>query len=459
MTRALALLAALGLLVSACSGGGKSDVTEQGGAAQIKKEEPAADAAGPSENAIDRAMLGTVQIFVLNADGKVMGSCSGTNFHPAGYILTNWHCVGVTKLGGQSALPPGSRYHPRGLVVVAPTTDPREAPTPTYVAQLITGSPDVDIAVVKIVDTVGRGTELPAKLTLPVVPTGDSDKVKPGDRAHVIGYPAAGGAFVTRSAGTIAGFADRDRDGKPDAFNTDVKGGPGVSGGLLLNDRGEQIGVPTYITGAQAGDIFLAAVFIGIAKPFMDEAVSIGGTAAGPPAGSFTIPGTPPSGGVARPSPTPLRTPTSTPTATSTRTPTPTATPAATATRLATATSRATATPAPPGGGRAVGPEIILGGGIFDADTKRPIAGALYIVLKAGVTLEQFEASSSKDDLVLAVAQTDSDGVFVVEPIAKGKSYVTLVGADGYTPRNGKLQIDGDAPDFARLNPIELKRR
>lgn len=457
MTRALALLAALGLLVSACSGGGsagKSDVTEQGGAAQIKKEEPPADAAGPSENAIDRAMLGTVQIFILDADGKVTGSCSGTTFHPAGYILTNWHCVGVTKLGGQSALPPGSRYHPRGLVVVAPTTDPRVAPAPTYIAQLITGSSDADIAVVKIVDTVGRGTELPAKLTLPVVPTGDSDKVKPGDRAHVIGYPAAGGAFVTRSAGTIAGFADRDRDGKPDAFNTDVKGGPGVSGGLLLNDRGEQIGVPTYITGAQAGDIFLAATFIGIAKPFMDEAVSIGGTAVGPPAGSFTIPGTPPGGGVARPSPTPLRTPTPT----ATRSPSATATAGATSTPST--TSRGTATPAPPGGGRAAGgAQIEVAGLVVDADTKRPIAKAVYILLKEGVTFEKFEAEDFDESLILALGETTPDGIFSLDPIAKGKTYFWGVGADGYTHRTGKLEIDRAAPDRARLNTVELKRR
>lgn len=447
MTRALALLAALGLLVSACSGGGsagKSDVTEQGGAAQIKKEEPPAEAAAPSETAIDRAMLGTVQIFILDADGKVTGTCSGTNFHPAGYILTNWHCVGVVP-GIGAAAPPGTRYHPRGLVVIAPTKDPREAPAPTYVAQLIAGSPDVDIAVVKIVDTVGRGTELPSKLTLPVVPSGDTDKVKPGDRAHVIGYPGAGGAFVTRAAGTIAGFADRNNDGKPDSFKTDVKGGPGVSGGLLVNDRGEQIGVPVGPSslGERSGDVFLAAVFIGIAKPFMDEAVSIGGTAVGPPTGSFTIPGTSPTGGVARPSPTPIRTPT----------------PTATRSPSGSATPRATATSAPPAGGRAAGAQIALAALIVDADTKRPIAKAVYILLKEGVTFEKFEAEDFDEDLILVFAETTPDGLFGLDPIAKGKSYVWGAGAEGYTHRTGILEIDKDAPDRARLNTIELKRK
>lgn len=439
MTRALAVLAAIGLLVSACDGSSKSDVKVEGGTAEIKKEE-APPAGGTNENAIDRAMLGAVQLFVLDPSNKVKGTCSGTVFHPAGYIVTNWHCVGITHLYGSVAAPHGSRHHPDGIVVVGPTKDPREAPAPTYIAQLITGSPDIDIAVVKIVDTVARGTQLPAKLTLPVVPTGDSEKVKPGDRMHVIGYPGSGGEFVTRSAGTVAGFFDLDRDGKPDSFKTDAKAGPGVSGGLWVNDRGEQIGVAAFGKSGTSGDTFNGAVFASIAKPFMDEAVSLGGTAIGAPERRLTMPGTPPGGGVARP--TPVRTPAPTP---------PRASPAPTATPRA--------TPTPPGGGRAVGAQIILGGTLIDTDTKRPIAEAIYVLLKEGVTIEQFDAAASKDPLILALAETDGDGVFVVEPIAKGKSYVTLAGSEGYTRRTGRLQIPGDAPDVARLNPIELKKR
>lgn len=468
MSRALALLAALGLLMAACSGGSKSDVTEQGGATQVKTLAPAASTAEPNDNAIDRAMLGTVQIFILDPDNKVMGTCSGTNFHPAGYIVTNWHCVGVTHLYGRTAQAHGSRYHPEGLVAIGPTRDPREAPAPTYIAQLITGSPDADIAVLKIVDTIGRGTELPAKLNLPVVPTGDSDKVKIGERMHVIGYPGGGGEFVTQSAGTIAGFFDLDGDGKPDAFKTDAKAGPGVSGGLWVNDRGEQIGIATFGSSVQGGDTFNGAVFASIAKPFMDQAVALGGTAVGPPAaGSFTLPGTPPSASAAKPTPipkstpTPVRTPSPTPVRTSgpTAAATATARPPATSSGASTATARVTATPAPAGAAGAVGTEIVLSGILIDADTKRPIAGGGYIVLKEGVTIAEFDAAASGEELVLTSAESDGDGVFVLEPIAKGKTYVAVWGARGYSSRWRTLEIPSDTPDFVRLTPIELKRR
>lgn len=452
MTRSLALLAALALLVSACGGAAapaatpaataatKSDTSEQGNTTQVQTQAPAASA-GSDEGALDRAMLGTVQIYILDPSNRITGACSGTNFHPAGYILTNWHCVGVPRVGGRGT--PGTRYHPQGLVAIGPTKDAREAPAPTYIAQLITGSFELDVAVVKIIDSIGRGTTLPDRLALPVVPTGTSERVKLGDKTHVIGYPAAGGAFITRAAGTIAGFADRDENGKPDSFKTDVKSGAGVSGGLLVNDRGEQIGIPVGTAGEQAaGDVFLAAIFIDLAKPFMEQAVALAGTAVGPPSASITLPGTGPAG--------------SGPTATPRLTPTPRPTPSG--------TPRATATPGPspstaPGGGTATSTSIVVSGSIVDADTKRPIAGARFIVMKEGVTEEEVLDTDDPDSLVLTYADTGSDGTFALEPIAKGARHVVFFGADGYTPRFGWIDIPKNAPDTARLKPWELKKK
>ncbi|MEK7863239.1 MAG: serine protease, partial [Chloroflexota bacterium] len=374
MTRSLAVLAALALLVSACGGAAapaatpaataatKSDTNEQGNTSKVQTQAPAATS-GPDENAIDRAMLGTVQIYVLDPDNRVKGSCSGTNFHPAGYILTNWHCVGVTHIYGRVSTPHGTRYHPLGYVAVGPTKDPREAPVPTYLAQLIAGSPDQDIAVVKIVDTLGRGTTLPDKLALPVVPTGDSDRVKVGEKMHVIGYPGSGGDFVTRTTGTIAGFFDFDGNGKPDAFKTDAKAGPGVSGGLWVNEKGEQIGVATFGSNVGAGDPFNGAVFVNLARPFMEQAVSLAGTTVGPPARTVTLPGTAPGVSATRPTPTPRVTPTPRPT------PSASGTPRATATAARTPGASPTAAP---GGTTARSTSIVISGSIVDTDTKRP---------------------------------------------------------------------------------------
>ena len=462
MTRALALLVAA-LLVAGCSGGGstatpgattgtttKSDTSESGNTTQVQTQAPAATT-GPDENAIDRAMLGTVQIFVLDPESRVMGTCSGTNFHPAGYIVTNWHCVGVTHVYGRVATPHGTRYHPQGYVAVGPTKDPREAPVPTYIAQLIVGSPDQDVAVVKIVDTIGRGTSLPDKLSLPVVPTGDSDRVKVGEKMHVIGYPGSGGDFVTRTTGTVAGFFDFDGNGKPDAFKTDAKAGPGVSGGLWVNERGEQIGVATFGSNVGGGDTFNGAVFVNLAKPFMTEAVSVAGTTVGPPARTFTLPGTSPGVSATRPTPTPRVTPTPRPTASATATPRPTTT--------AAGSPGASPTSAPGGGPTTGSATILLSGSIVDADTKRAVAGARFIVMKEGVTEEEVLDTADPDSLVLTYADADSDGTFVLEPIAKGKRHVVFFGADGYTPRFGWIDIPTNAPDSARLKAWELKKK
>ena len=462
MSRALALLV-VALVVAACSGAStatpgsttgtstKSDTNESGNTTQVKTEAPAASA-GPDDSAIDRAMLGTVQIFVLDPDNRVTGSCSGTNYHPAGYIVTNWHCVGVTYLYGRESTPHGTRYHPQGYVAVGPTKDAREAPVPTYLAQLIAGSPDQDIAIVKIVDTIGRGTTLPDKLTLSVVPTGDSDKVKVGEKMHVIGYPGSGGDFVTRTSGTVAGFFDLDGNGKPDAFKTDAKAGPGVSGGLWVNDKGEQIGVATFGSNVGGGDTFNGAVFVNLAKPFMDQAVTLGGTTVGPPARAITLPGTSPGVTSTKPTPTPRITPTPRPTPSATATPRPTTT--------ASRTPGASPTASPAGGSTTTSSKVILlTGTIVDADTKRAVAGARFIVMKEGVTEEQVLDSDDPDPLILTYADADSDGSFVLEPIAKGVRYVVFFGADGYTPRFGWIEIPANAPDAARLKAWELKKK
>lgn len=259
---------------------------------------PASDArAELSKDAKKRAQLATVQLLLLDPAEDVIGSCTGTMIDTAGYILTNFHCVGHTDLYGEDdsglGLKNGDTFHPDGLLIVAPTKDARQAPVPTYVAQFLVGDPSLDIAVVKIISMLDENAKLPTKIPVVPIVLGDSDKVDDLDYVAVIGYPAVGGRKLTTTDGKISGVDDQNDDGEDDSFKTDAEISPGNSGGLAINEAGEQIGIPTAIQVANGGKIARIKM-INLTKPLIEQARSLGGAAAGPPNAVNPSPSTPP---------------------------------------------------------------------------------------------------------------------------------------------------------------------
>jgi S1-C subfamily serine protease len=197
------------------------------------------------KEALQRGLRASVKLIILDAGNDPFGRCSGTVLNSEGFLLTNFHCVGQTDIYGPDPdLDHGQLYHPQGLLGVAISENPRQLPVPTYIAQYLTGNPDQDVAVIKIIaDLDGNPVEPP----LPLVPTAlaDSDLVGIGDEVSVIGYPSAGGETVTFTEGKIAGFQDEDTDGLTDWFKTDALINGGNSGGTAVNETGEMIGIPS----------------------------------------------------------------------------------------------------------------------------------------------------------------------------------------------------------------------
>ena len=71
-------------------------------------------------------------------------------------------------------------------------------------------------------------------------------------------------------------------------------------------------------------------------------------------------------------------------------------------------------------------------GRILDADTKRPIQGAVFLVLMPGVNVDDFLANGSEDD-IYSGGKTDSKGQFVVaELLERGQTYALVAAASGY---------------------------
>jgi len=135
-------------------------------------------------------------------------SGSGTGFivHPDGYILTCHHVVkGAGKI--EVVLPDSIRQ----------------------VAEVVEADTYKDLALLKI----------PVQ-GLPCVTLGDSERTRVLDSVIALGYPLEIGNEVAANEGKIN--AKRDSEKIP-LFQIDAAVNPGNSGGPLVNDHGEVIGV------------------------------------------------------------------------------------------------------------------------------------------------------------------------------------------------------------------------
>lgn len=170
---------------------------------------------------------------------------SGVIVSSDGYVLTNNHVVGDPTAQVSIVLP-----------------DKRELK-----AKVVGVDPMTDIALLKID---ARG--------LPVLPWGDSSKLKVAEWVLAIGNPFQLNQTVTLG---IVSATGRTLEGRlatyEDFIQTDAAINPGNSGGALINSRGELIGINTAIfseTGGYQGIGF--AVPSNLAKHVMDDLIRFG---------------------------------------------------------------------------------------------------------------------------------------------------------------------------------------
>ena len=175
------------------------------------------------------------------------GSGSGFVWDTEGHIVTNFHVVhGAEKL-------------------IVKFWDDRQV-----TANIVGEDADSDLAVIKVD---------PKGLDLRPVRLGDSTKVRVGERAIVIGNPF--GLTGTMTAGIISAVGRSIGAPSnyliPEAIQTDAAVNPGNSGGPLLNERGEVIGIVSQIRSpvrANAGVGF--AIPIHIAKRVVPALITQG---------------------------------------------------------------------------------------------------------------------------------------------------------------------------------------
>jgi S1-C subfamily serine protease len=118
----------------------------------------------------------------------------------------------------------------------------------SYSGKVLGADPLTDVAVVKVVAS-----------QLPVAPLGDSERVRPGEWAIAIGNPL--GLDNTVTAGIISAIQRTNAVGEGQRvpyIQTDAAVNPGNSGGPLINDRGQVIGINTAIRQAPGAGLSFA---------------------------------------------------------------------------------------------------------------------------------------------------------------------------------------------------------
>lgn len=172
--------------------------------------------------------IATVNRVIFNSEiyDQTSGFGSGFLWSAQGYVVTNYHVIQSSR-GAKVTLADGT----------------------THDARYVGGSPDFDLAVLKI--------DVPSKTLKPLL-IGESKTLQVGQKVFAIGNPF--GLDQTLTTGVIGGLGRQIRSVSnhpiQGVIQTDAAINPGNSGGPLLDSAGRLIGVNTMIyspTGANAG--------------------------------------------------------------------------------------------------------------------------------------------------------------------------------------------------------------
>ena len=172
-------------------------------------------------------------VFILAAEGAKMGSVgTGSIIRQDGLVLTNAHIF--TKPGS-------SRLKSDISIFLKPpriSGNHRQDLTHRFKGKMIAYDIPLDLALLKIVDV---------KASLTTIDFADSNRVVIGDQVYAIGHPEQGGLW-SLTTGVISAYR-QDYGGVPgkNLFQTDASINRGNSGGPLLDETGDMVGINSLI--------------------------------------------------------------------------------------------------------------------------------------------------------------------------------------------------------------------
>ncbi len=188
------------------------------------------------------AQTGQSVVQIIAADegrgGRLIPKWSGSGvlISADGLILTNCH-VAMPRLIWDD------RAFDYDLLIVALASRPNRPPVPAYLAEVVQYDAGLDLALVRINQTLDGGPVDARKLKLPFLPLGNSDDLAAGDTLEIFGHVGLAGKPVGSVTGAITGFST-GRGIKGRAWiRTDAEVEGGFSGGPAMNKDGEVVGL------------------------------------------------------------------------------------------------------------------------------------------------------------------------------------------------------------------------
>ena len=183
----------------------------------IRKEDSLMATVLTPQEISEKALPSTVILETVDANGQQLGYGSGF-FVQDGLIATNLHVVEGAYQAYATVVPQNTRHDIEGYTAI---------------------NVETDLIILKVNDT-GKVVDKP------ILPLGDSANLKQGDTIYAVGNPA--GFEGTISNGIISGVRPLNpaRGLSHEQIQITAPISPGSSGGAVINQKGEVIGVSVY---------------------------------------------------------------------------------------------------------------------------------------------------------------------------------------------------------------------
>jgi S1-C subfamily serine protease len=341
--------------------------------------------------AVARAFESTVMVLVADViDGELraVGGGSGVIIAHDGSVLTSAHLLLRADGRRHDAFVIGRPERPGQPPVLICAGRPDRSKL----------QPEVDLALVKCDADLDGRPRLATAAERPWIPAPISRDAapSPGAPLWIIGYPDVGGGAITVVQGAVTGYTGLAGTVGEDLIKTDAAISFGNSGGPVLDANGAVIGIAAMsrvtTTSTPAG---VDSSKSGLVRPVgaAGSLIAIARTGWTPRTGYTSVDLAPTS----------------------------------------------------------IEPEaegVSISTRIVDQANDQPIAGALVMVLRAGIDGHAVDVNRL-DDMVIAWGRANTDGgVFLRQPVPAPGRYTVLVNADGYTPLvvEEGLVLDADAP-------------
>jgi S1-C subfamily serine protease len=182
----------------------------------------------------DIARIGQSVVYIETFQrGQPYSFGSGTIVDPSGIIYTNTHVIADAD-----------DYR------ISITREVGELPEVIGYASVVQNfSPaGIDFAILQIDRDPNRRPVDPLALNLPALESAARETAL-GERIWVFGYPGVGDGYLVVTQGSITSVENANITGQrvPAWYRTDAEISPGNSGGLVVNGRGEFLGIPTMV--------------------------------------------------------------------------------------------------------------------------------------------------------------------------------------------------------------------